>query len=303
VVHWGYIKEKIQDSYNTIESAYNNYVESKVDQVKKRPVLNNAVKIALNAIPVVGPTLRDLYDNIGGSEEDKTKQILNFLIKLEQQNKEDFERIAEDLKANKDIIIENITNNRIALTDLISKSVLQILKEVGKIGQNTVHLSDGLLVLINQSRKSCEEIDIPFRTPNLLLPLFRVSSSLAKRSLDKIQANLGQGYEDALISYIVNMQPKLERGNKYVPFDWYEREDVRLAQAEAFNEGYPVVTEKHLLLGILQSNSKTSKEIRDQLGENKFHHLLEIVREEHPQTSSSTTPGSIMTQNSGRNMP
>ncbi|MFZ0220444.1 MAG: hypothetical protein WAM42_01960 [Candidatus Nitrosopolaris sp.] len=33
------------------------------------------------------------------------------------------------------------------------------------------------------------------------------------------------------------------------------RNDVRIAQKEAFNEGYAGIAEKHLLLGILQSEN------------------------------------------------
>jgi hypothetical protein len=300
VVSWGSLKEKIKDTYNKIESAYKKYVESGVNQVKERPVLNTTIKIALSTIPIIGPNLRDLYDNIWGSEEDKTREILSFLNKLEQQNEENFERIAADLERNKNIIIESIRDNRIVLTDLISQSVFEILKKLGKIGQNTVRISDELLKVLNESRRSCKERNIPFRTPNLFLPLFKMDNSLVKRSMDKIQENLGQKYEQALTLYIVNEQPKLESQNKYQSFDWYEREDIRLAQEEAFNEEYPVITEKHLLLGILRSNSRTSKEIRDQLGKEKFQHLLEVVRQEQVQINSSVTPGNILVQNGSK---
>jgi hypothetical protein len=95
---WDETKGKIKHAYDEIKSAYKEHVESSVDKVKKNPILNTAVKMALPAIPIIGLTLRELYDNIEGaagiSEEDKAKQILEFLGKLEQQDKKQFDRIA-----------------------------------------------------------------------------------------------------------------------------------------------------------------------------------------------------------------
>jgi tetratricopeptide (TPR) repeat protein len=73
-----------------------------------------------------------LYDNIGGSEEDKTKEILEFLMKFEQQNKEQFDRIVKDLNENKNIIIESIRENKITLADLISEEVVKKLITIKK---------------------------------------------------------------------------------------------------------------------------------------------------------------------------
>ena len=51
-----------------------------------------------------------MCDNIGGggtiSEEGKVKQIFELLGKLEEQNKEQFDRIALDLKINHHVIID-----------------------------------------------------------------------------------------------------------------------------------------------------------------------------------------------------
>jgi hypothetical protein len=132
---WAEIKGEINHAYDKIESAYEK-LESSVDKVKERRALNTAVKTALPFIPIIGPILSALYDNIGGrtkSEEDKAKQILEFLSKLEQQDKEQFDRIVEDLKTNRHVIIDAINENRIAITDLISISSKEILEEVGNV--------------------------------------------------------------------------------------------------------------------------------------------------------------------------
>jgi molybdopterin converting factor small subunit len=122
---WDEIKGEIKDAYDKIDSAYKEHIVSAVDKVKERPLLNSAVKTALPLIPIIGPILRNLYDNIGGgttSEEDKAKQILDFLGELEKQSKEQFDRIAKDLGTNRDVITDAVNQNKIAITDLISKS-------------------------------------------------------------------------------------------------------------------------------------------------------------------------------------
>jgi tetratricopeptide (TPR) repeat protein len=138
---WDEIRGKIKHAHDKIESAYKEYVEPGVGKVKERPILNTAVKMSLSLIPIIGPNLRDLYDNIGGGtkleEEDKAKQILEFLGKLEQQNKEQFDRIVEDLKSNSQAIIGAISENKIAITDLISKSSVEISREIGSVKEDT----------------------------------------------------------------------------------------------------------------------------------------------------------------------
>ena len=137
---WIEIRGKIKHAYDEIESAYERHVVSAVDKVKVQPLLNTAVKMALPAIPIIGPSLKELYDNIGGgtkSEEDKAKQILEFLDELEQQNEEGFDRIAQDLKTNFDEIDNAIIENRIAINDLISKSSGEILQAVGNVQKDT----------------------------------------------------------------------------------------------------------------------------------------------------------------------
>jgi NB-ARC domain len=123
---WDKIRGKIKHAHDEIESAYEKHMVSAVDIVKERPLLNAAVKMSLSAIPMIGPNLRDLYDNIRGGtesgEEDKTKRILEFLEKLEQQNKEEFDRIAEDLKSNRQAIINAINQNKIEIAALITNS-------------------------------------------------------------------------------------------------------------------------------------------------------------------------------------
>lgn len=142
---WDEIKGEVKDAYDKIDSAYKEHVLSAVDKVKERPLLNSAVKTALPLIPIIGPILRNLYDNIGGgttSEEDKAKQILDFLGELEKQSKEQFDRIAKDLGTNRDVITDAVNQNKIAITDLISKSSTELLRAIAKVKEDTIKIRD-----------------------------------------------------------------------------------------------------------------------------------------------------------------
>jgi hypothetical protein len=147
VPSWDEIRGKVKRSYGDIESAYEKHVVSAADNVKERPVLNMAIKMSLSAIPIYGPILRDLYDNIGARakpEEQKAKEILEFLGKLEQQSVEQFDRIAHDLETNRREIIDALNENRISITDLISQSSAEILEKVGDVKRNVDSLLEGL---------------------------------------------------------------------------------------------------------------------------------------------------------------
>lgn len=180
------------------------------------------------------------------------------------------------------------------LSSYFNNSLLDIQVNKKQITENIIRsipISSSLLKLMDESRKLCQERNVPYRTPNLLLLLLQIPNSMAKQALNIIMKNLGQQLFNSLKCYVFEEQLLLEKGNQYIEFDWVEQNYIRLAQSEAFNEKYPVVTEKHLLLGILQSESKTASGIKEKIG-NKFHDLLNIIRNETPSINKniSSTP-------------
>jgi tetratricopeptide (TPR) repeat protein len=147
VASWDEIRGKIKHAYDKIESAYQKHVVSAVDKVKERPLLNAVVKESLSTIPLIGPSLRDLYDHIGGGtkkEEDKVIEILDFLRKLGQQNREQFDRIAEDLRTNGHRILDAIAQNKIELNALISRSFAEVLEKISTVESELHSLLEAL---------------------------------------------------------------------------------------------------------------------------------------------------------------
>ena len=132
---WTEKQGKIKIAYNMLEQAYNK-VEAGVGRVKEHKILNIVVREAIRNIPAVGDYLLQWYDDTGGSEEDKSGQILQFLNNLQQQNEEQFNRISEDLKINFDEIIKN----GIQISELISKTSTEILEQTRKVSQDTAEI-------------------------------------------------------------------------------------------------------------------------------------------------------------------
>jgi len=108
----------------------NSKLKKAFEYVKQNPILDTAAKSLLQEIPVVGGFLVKLYERAGPSEEDKNQVILKSIEQLIQLNEEQFNKISKELNENRDTIIENIIENKIVVTDLISKSVAQILEEI-----------------------------------------------------------------------------------------------------------------------------------------------------------------------------
>jgi hypothetical protein len=180
---WDEIRGKIKYAYDEIASAYEIHVVSAADKVKERPLLNTAVKMSLSAIPGIGPNLRDLYDNIGSGtkpEEDKAKQILEFLEKLEQQNQEQFDKIAEDLNTNRQVIIDAINENRLSITDLISKSSAVLLKEVHSVKDDTIEIRARIEQIQDMQSTLIEKVN---KMLTLWRPRFEQNSVIALEEL------------------------------------------------------------------------------------------------------------------------
>jgi hypothetical protein len=107
-----------------------NKLKGIVDYIKKKPILDATAKAALSTIPIpfVGTFLQNLYEKVDGTEEAKSKVVVETITQLLQLSEMQFDKISKDLKENQDIIIEN----RIAISDLISRSTAEILEEVRK---------------------------------------------------------------------------------------------------------------------------------------------------------------------------
>ena len=141
----------------------------------------------------------------------------------------------------------------------------------------SIPLNSRLLQALEARSLACQKADIPFRSTDLLLALLSVKDSLTTTCLDKVKLGLGAAIREALEKrYSIEERKRAETGALFRPFDWSERSDVQKAQSIAFDDGYPVVTEKHLLIGFLEFDSNTARWLRGTLG-NTFQALLDTA--------------------------
>lgn len=161
--------------------------------------------------------------------------------------------------------------------DELRESLSESREELNARLVRAIPISGALSAQLEVARAASREVDLPFRTPNLLLLLLEARGGLAVGVMNGVSEGLGDRLRRSIRRYVDEEQRILEGGNRFVPFDWLEREDVRLAQKEAFDDGYPVVTEKYLLLGVLQADSNTSRFLRGELRD-KFQEVLDAVR-------------------------
>lgn len=137
-------------------------------------------------------------------------------------------------------------------------------------------LSKSLLALLELCKESCKRNNSPIYTPHLLLALLEIDSGVAQRAFNQLRPGLANEQRKKLRKFI---REKLPQYNKqvFVEFDWMDREDIQQAQKIATKGGATSVTEKYLLLGMLETNSSTVKSLRKQLGE-EFDDLKAIIR-------------------------
>src|SRR5262249_36458155 len=101
------------------------------------------------------------------------------------------------------------------------------------------------------------------------------------------RSGFARDFQTRLERYISDILPKYP--GSFSGFHWEEREDVQKARQIARKEGSDTVMEKHLFLGILETESKTRQALKNALGEKDFGQLVDFIRSCPDQ--SPGTPG------------
>lgn len=262
-------EEKNQEWKEKIESLLLKIDRNIIENLEK--LENSSQLLAFSQIPLIfsKETKNKIYTILTNASNADSQEEQNQLIN------EFFEQIVSILG---DIDIQGL-NTKIEEFFKAEKEEIVVIKN--RLISLTP-ISNYLLERINESVKYCKNKNIPYQTPNLLLALFNIPNSLAKRALDKLEDGLGDKYHKKIDYYVNFKQPQKIKEEMFQQFDWSGSEWGRLAKIEAFNDGYPVVAEKHMLLGILQSeNSSTIETIKNKLG-NNFLILLDIIKKESP---------------------
>ncbi|MCK5292087.1 MAG: tetratricopeptide repeat protein [Thermoplasmata archaeon] len=169
---------KIKEAYEKVVNVYY-YVRDGVKKVKEKPVLDKAARFALGAIPGVGTYLQKWYEEAGGSDEEKTGEILKFLASLQEQNEDQFNRISKDLQTNLDAIINKGTE----LTALMTERFDEIIVKFGEADQKMNGLDRNVARILQKLKASTpptkvtELFEVIRHSPDVLPAIFRMDSS------------------------------------------------------------------------------------------------------------------------------
>jgi hypothetical protein len=134
----------------------------------------------------------------------------------------------------------------------------------------TLPLQDLLWEQIDRCRKR----DVKFRTPHVLLALFKVPSSFARACCNRIQGEFSQDLIEHLEKF-VEQQPENPEEVGYVPVELSKYPLAVVARNDARAERREIADERDLFLAFLRSEAGTNRWIRKRLGKVKFKKLLE----------------------------
>lgn len=192
------------------------------------------------------------------------------------------DQINEEASHPQSQLFNRVNTTRVADIQMKVEQTLNKLDQLSDLRHITVaynslpQLSKSLLALLELCKESCKRNNSPIYTPHLLLALFEIDSGVAQRAFDRLRPGLANKQRKKLRKFIREKLPQFNK-QEFAEFNWMDREDIQQAQKIAVNDGAISVTEKHLLLGMLETNSSTVKSLRKQLGE-EFDDLKVIIR-------------------------
>ncbi len=124
-------------------------------------------------------------------------------------------------------------------------------------------LAPSLKMLLDVSKETMRERNRPYFTPALLTALLYPDSLLAA-AIDCTVPGFAAKILREATQYLDQTLPKANAG-PFRDFDWYSRDEVRLAQTLAQRDFATLVNEAHLASALLESDSKSMTAIRARL--------------------------------------
>ena len=99
-----------------------------LNYIRNNRILDATAKTLLSEIPVGGPILRELYQNVGINDTQKVEEIILFLERYSEKNEKELNLILGLVNANK----EDLTKGNVMLKDISNdiNIIISILKEI-----------------------------------------------------------------------------------------------------------------------------------------------------------------------------
>jgi hypothetical protein len=122
-------------------------------------------------------------------------------------------------------------------------------------------LDPKLKSLLEIEKNICREQNVSYLTSHLLLRMIEIPGSLAKKSFEKVRPGVCAVLQERIGGFLDH---HAESGSsRFSDFVWEERSEVRAAQDFANADGSFCIEEKHLLLSLLGSESKTITKLKE----------------------------------------
>lgn len=148
-------------------------------------------------------------------------------------------------------------------------------------------LSGEVREVLDAARDACKARRRRVYTFDVLLALLDMPSGRVRTCFEDAVSGLSRRVRDELIA----MPAPGKQVHPFVPFDWFERDDVQLACEYAAADARPVISELHLLLAILDGQSATNRWLkRCCVHEHAQVRVLADRRRNGPGTIKSPTP-------------
>ncbi|MFZ0592624.1 MAG: hypothetical protein WAM39_19355 [Bryobacteraceae bacterium] len=149
-----------------------------------------------------------------------------------------------------------------------------------------------LRIALENERSECAKKDVPFQTPSVLLALLNVPGSTLAKALDEIKRDLSTKLLGLVNAHLEIQTQAAGTSIGFRPFRWDERADMQAARKLAALDRSGLILQKHVLLAVLEGNSRTKQDLEEALGE-RFSELIEKVRALPVAQAPSVTPGPV----------
>lgn len=124
-------------------------------------------------------------------------------------------------------------------------------------------LNPKLKSLLEIEKNICREQNVSYLTSHLILRMIELPGSIAKKAFEEVRPGVCKVLQER-IGHFLEVHAT-SGSSQFVDFVWEDRSEVRAAQDFANLDGSAYIQEKHLLLSLLGSDSKTIVKLKASL--------------------------------------
>lgn len=272
---------------DAIESLTIDAIERSEDEAWK-----TRIELLLNSID---DHLRTQIENLNSSD-DRVLVLSNLLGTLTDEKQKEIQQASHNGNG-EEVLAQVLTALEDAGAELRNRSLERALNRFERDHESMRRaLVYALPILVEIERalkqqiKGCEERNVPFRTPHILLALLQLPESFSVFCLNQVQLDFAQFVKQKLIDFVAR-QPEREKNYSFQQTDLNQNEIILAAKELAFHEAAPLVTERHILCALLETqNLNTIEMIRSKLGAARFAQLVEIAKSKKTVLPLGRTP-------------